>query len=184
VTGSASAALDPAALSLHLPRLTRVAVRLSGSREDGEDLLQDTLERLLRSRRRTVESEYAYLVRCLRNKHVDRVRADMRRVATTAMTEALESVLEAPDRTVATLEAREVLAAVAQLPRPYRDAVVAVDVAGLAYGEAAEALGIPIGTVMSRLYRGRQRLMSAAGGNGRRGSAVLAPHHADQEQSR
>jgi RNA polymerase sigma-70 factor (ECF subfamily) len=76
----------------------------------------------------------------------------------------MEAVLPAPDHSGAVMEAREVLAAVAQLPESYRDVVVAVDVAGCSYQEAAEALGIPVGTVMSRLYRGRQRVIRAMEG--------------------
>jgi len=83
------------------------------------------------------------------------------------MTETLETVLPAPERTSAVIEAREVLAAVANLPRPYRDVVLAVDVVGCSYAEAAEALGVPIGTVMSRLYRGRRRVIEAIDGEGK-----------------
>jgi RNA polymerase sigma-70 factor (ECF subfamily) len=158
---AASTLLDPSRLSVHLPRLTRIATRMTGSREAGEDLVQDTFERILRSPRRLAGDEFRYLVRSLRNNHVDRIRAEARRVKTASMDETLEAVLPAPDHSEVRHEAREVLAAVAALPEAYRDVVVAVDVAGYAYQEAAEALGIPIGTVMSRLYRGRQRVMSA-----------------------
>lgn len=158
-TAFPAAVLDPARLPLHLPRLTRIATRLCGSREAGEDLVQDTLERVLRSPRRVSGDEFPYLVRALRNRHVDRVRSSMRQVETTALAETLVAILPAPDRTSAVLEAREVLAAVVELPEPYRTVVLAVDVAGCTYTEAAESLGIPVGTVMSRLYRGRQRVI-------------------------
>jgi RNA polymerase sigma-70 factor (ECF subfamily) len=161
--GSPTAVLDPNRLHIHLPRLTRFATRLSGSREAGEDLVQETLERVLRSPRRVSGSEFAYLARALRNSHVDRVRADVRRTQTTTEPAVLESIA-APERTAVSLEARAVLEAVAQLPDDYREVVVAVDVSGLSYAEAAEGLGIPIGTVMSRLYRGRRRVMQAVGG--------------------
>ena len=158
---SPAAVLDPSRLHLHLPRLTRFATRLCGSREAGEDLVQDTLERVLRSPRRVAGDEFPYLARALRNNHVDRVRAEARRVRTTAMPETLEAILPAPERTIAQIEARQVLAAVAGLPDCYREVVVAVDVTGLSYTEAAERLGVPIGTVMSRLYRGRRRVVQA-----------------------
>jgi RNA polymerase sigma-70 factor (ECF subfamily) len=59
-----------------------------------------------------------------------------------------------------TLETREVLEAVADLPPEYREAVVAVDLAGLSYREAAHALGVRQGTIMSRLHRGRRQVAS------------------------
>ena len=158
------AVLDPARLPVHLPRLTRVATRLCGSRDAGEDLVQDTLERVLRSPRRVAGDEFPYLVRALRNNHVDRLRCQSRQVPTAAMADTLEAVLPAPERTEAVLEARAVLAAVAALPERYREVVTAVDVGGSSYAEAADALGIPVGTVMSRLFRGRQRVVRALEG--------------------
>ena len=160
--GSPTAVLDPNRLHLHLPRLTRFATRLAGSRESGEDLVQDTLERVLRSPRRVSGNEFAYLARALRNNHVDRIRSDVRRAHTTTEPAALESIA-APERTSVAIEARAVLEAVADLPDAYRQVVLAVDVSGWSYADAAEQLEIPIGTVMSRLYRGRQRVIRALG---------------------
>lgn len=159
-----TALLDPAKLAAHLPRLTRVATRMTGSREAGEDLVQDTLERVLRSPRQVAGDEFRYLARSLRNNHIDRIRAEGRRVRTAALDETMEAVLPAPDHTESVREARDVLAAVAALPDNYRDVVVAVDVGGASYEEAARSLGIPVGTVMSRLYRGRRRVVQAVEG--------------------
>jgi RNA polymerase sigma-70 factor, ECF subfamily len=64
---------------------------------------------------------------------------------------------------VASLEAAAVLEALAQLPQAYREAVAAVDVAGLSYAEAAKALGVRQGTIMSRVYRGREQVAEAVG---------------------
>ena len=158
---TATAVLDPARLELHLPRLTRFATRLTGSRQAGEDLVQDTLERVLRSPRRITGDEFPYLARALRNSYVDRVRWEARRVPTTAMPENADAIGAVSDATDGRHEARAVLAAVADLPQVYRDVVVAVDVAGYSYAEAAERFGIPVGTVMSRLYRGRRRVIQA-----------------------
>ena len=156
-----TAVLDPGRLSLHLPRLTRIATRMAGSRDGGDDLVQDMFERILRSPRRVAGDEFHYLARSLRNTHVDRLRAERRRVKTATMDETLEAILPAADHSEAVGKARDVLAAVAELPDGYRDVVVAVDVAGASYQEAADALGIPVGTVMSRLYRGRRRVIRA-----------------------
>jgi RNA polymerase sigma-70 factor (ECF subfamily) len=160
--------LDPTRLHLHLPRLRRLAAYLSGSREGGDDLVQDTLERVLRSPRRIHGDEYPYLTRALRNTHVDRARAAARRPQTL---ELIPESLELPARSVdesteTVLEARSVLEAVAALPEAYRRVVVAVDVQGCSYQEAADHLGVPVGTVMSRLYRGRKRVVEAMDGRG------------------
>ena len=71
------------------------------------------------------------------------------------------------------LAAREVFAAIAALPADQRDVVAAVDVAGLSYAEAAETLGVPTGTIMSRLSRGRARVADA---DARRGPRTRSRH--------
>jgi len=162
---SSAAPLDPARLPMHLPRLTRIAASLCGTREAGEDLVQDTLERVLRSPRRLTGDDFPYLARAVRNTHLDRIRATSRRVKTSTIDETLEAVLPVPDHTSATLQARDVLAAVRALPGPYRDVVLAVDVAGYSYADAAQTLDIPVGTVMSRLYRGRHRVIQMIEGD-------------------
>jgi RNA polymerase sigma-70 factor (ECF subfamily) len=167
--------LDPDRLRDHLPRLRRLAAYLTGSRDHGEDLLQDTLERVLRSPRQVQGDAYPYLTRALRNTHVDRARAAARRPQTVELIpEAVEAPSAVDDRAEAVLEAREVLAAVAALPEVYRSVVVAVDVQGCSYSEAAERLGVPVGTIMSRLYRGRRRVVAAVEGSAEAPAALLA----------
>ena len=103
-----SLTLDPARLAEHLPRLTRVATRMTGSRDAGEDLVQDTLERVLRSGRRIAGDEFRYLARSLRNTHINRHRAEQRRVRTTAMDDTIEAVVPARDDTETSHEAHVV----------------------------------------------------------------------------
>jgi RNA polymerase sigma-70 factor (ECF subfamily) len=160
--------LDPGRLHLHLPRLRRLATYLSGSRDAGDDLVQDTLERILRTPRRIHGDEYPYLTRALRNTHVDNARAAARRPQTVELVaDAADARRDGvQDRAATVLEARDVLAAVAALPDGYRSVVVAVDVQGCSYQEAAERLGVPVGTVMSRLHRGRRRVLEAVEGPG------------------
>jgi RNA polymerase sigma-70 factor (ECF subfamily) len=152
--------LDPARLGDHLDRLYRAAWALCGSREDAEDLVQETYARVLsRPRFLRHEDDLGYLLRVLRNTFLNAVRTRRRRPQTDPLPEGAEFVEERPaTRPEQALEAREVYEAIAGLPPDYRDVVVAVDVAGLSYGEAADALRIPQGTVMSRLYRGRQQI--------------------------
>jgi RNA polymerase sigma-70 factor, ECF subfamily len=115
--------------------------------------------RLLRS-----QDDLGYLIRVLRNTFYSRHRADARRPRTTELAEDIEGDTgrggPAPEDVLAS---REVLAAVAALPEPFRETVAAVDLAGLTYKEAARALGANQGTIMSRLYRGREQVADALG---------------------
>jgi len=152
--------LDPARLGDHLDRLFRAAWALCGSREDAEDLVQETYARVLaRPRFLRHEDDLGYLLRVLRNTFLNVTRTSRRRPQTDPLPEGAEFVEErSSTRPEQALEAKEVYEAVAALPDEFRDVVVAVDVAGLSYAETASALGIPQGTVMSRLYRGRQQI--------------------------
>jgi RNA polymerase sigma-70 factor (ECF subfamily) len=153
--------LDPARLGDHLDRLYRAAWALSGSREDAEDLVQETFARLLaRPRFLRREDDLAYLLRALRNTFVSQKRAESRRLRTGPLPDQLDLVADPQARQPdAALEAGELYAAVAALSDDFRDVLVAVDVAGLSYKETARALRIREGTVMSRLYRARQQIV-------------------------
>jgi RNA polymerase sigma-70 factor (ECF subfamily) len=153
--------LDPATLGDHFDRLYRAAWALCGSREDAEDLVQETYTRVL-ARPRIVrgDDDVGYLVRVLRNTFISQRRTAGRRpVKAVPPPEDLELADERaglqPD---AAVEAREVYAAIADLPDDFRDALVAVDVAGLSYSEAARALRVREGTITSRLYRARAQV--------------------------
>jgi RNA polymerase sigma-70 factor, ECF subfamily len=153
--------LDPARLGDHFDRLFRAAWALCGSREDAEDLVQDTYARVL-ARPRVVRSDddVAYLIRVLRNTYISQRRAAGRRppgagISADELDLADEREGARPD---VAAQSREVYAAIADLPPDFRDAVVAVDVAGLSYAEAARALRVREGTVTSRLYRGRAQV--------------------------
>ncbi len=152
--------LDPQQASDHIARLFRAAWALCGSREDAEDLVQETYARVLaRPRFLRSEDDLGYLLRTLRNTFLNQKRTESRRLRTAPLPDELDVVAD-PRATdpAAAFEAREVYAAIAGLPADYRDVLVAVDVTGLSYKEAARALRIPEGTVMSRLYRARQQV--------------------------
>ena len=157
--------LDPERLPDHIDTLYRAALALCRSRQDAEDLVQDTYARVLR-RPRIVrgDADIYYLLRALRNTFISQRRAAARRPR--AADVALDE-LALPDRSgsaadpPAATEAREVYAAIAALPDEYRDALVAIDVAGLSYGEAARLLGTREGTITSRVYRARGRVAEA-----------------------
>jgi RNA polymerase sigma-70 factor (ECF subfamily) len=153
--------LDPVRLGDHLDRLYRAAWALSGSREDAEDLVQETYARVLsRPRLLRNEDDLGYLLRALRNTFLNQKRAERRRLRPDALPEQLDLVADPHAREPETaLEARELYGAIAALPEDFRDVLVAVDVTGLSYKEAARALRIREGTVMSRLYRARQQVV-------------------------
>ena len=156
--------LDVDSALRHLDRMVAAARALAGNQADADDLVQEVyLSLLQRPRKLKRGSEVAYLMTMLRNAQVDRYRAAARR-QTSSLDEAEEpedprSGLR-PDRAA---EGREVLDAVHAIESPFRETVVAVDVLGLSYKEAARALDTPVGTVMSRLARGRERVISLLG---------------------
>lgn len=154
--------LEPERLGDHVGRLYRAAYGLCGSRQDAEDLVQDTFERVLR-RPRFVrrDQDLAYLLRVLRNTWISSGRA--RRVAEVPLDdEGLDPALSGDDPVVArVVEGGAVFDALRALSEPLREAVVAVDVVGLSYRDAARALGVKEGTIMSRLHRGRSQIVAA-----------------------
>jgi RNA polymerase sigma-70 factor (ECF subfamily) len=153
--------LDPARLGDHIDRLYRAAWALSGSREDAEDLVQETYAHVLaRPRFLRNEDDLGYLLRALRNTFLTHVRTQSRRLRPVPLPDELDLVADPrAAEPQALVEAAEVYAAVAQLPDEYRDVLVAVDVTGLSYKEAARALRVREGTVMSRLYRARRQVV-------------------------
>lgn len=166
------ARLDPQALVTHLDRLYRVAWALCGSREDAEDLVQETVARVLaKPRRLHGQDELAYLVRALRNTFLLVRRTRSRRPQEVATLDQVEPVeRRGTGMPEVALEARELFAAIAALPDDFRHALVAVDVAGLSYREAAELLGTREATIASRVYRGRERVVEALGSRPRSGN--------------
>ena len=158
--------LDPARLGDHLDRLYRAAWALCGSREDAEDLVQETYARVLgRPRLLRNEDDLGYLLRALRNTFLTQKRTEGRRLRAGPLPEQIDLVADPQARQPqAAVEAGELYAAVAALPADFRDVLVAVDITGLSYKETAKALRIREGTVMSRLYRARQQVVRAVEG--------------------
>jgi RNA polymerase sigma-70 factor, ECF subfamily len=153
--------LDVDSAMRHLDRMAAAARAMCGNHADADDLVQDVMLSLMqRPRKLKRGSELAYLMTMLRNAQVDRYRAASRR-----QTSSLEDAEEPEDpraglRPDRAAEGREVLEAVYAIESPFRETIVAVDVLGLSYKEAAGALSVPIGTVMSRLARGRERVIA------------------------
>jgi RNA polymerase sigma-70 factor, ECF subfamily len=152
--------LDPQSLSKHVDRLYRAAWALCGSREDAEDLVQETFARVL-SRPRVLhgDDDAYYLMRVLRNTFLTGLRTSSRRPVTAA---TLEDVVTADPRPTTrpekALEVSEIYETIALLPEDFRLAVVAVDVLGLSYREASRALRVREATLTTRLFRARKQI--------------------------
>jgi RNA polymerase sigma-70 factor (ECF subfamily) len=143
-----------------LPKLRRFALSLTGTSADADDLVQNACEKVLRhgSQLRDRTRIDAWMYGIMRNVWVDETRS--RRVR---RSEHLDSVPEmAGQDGTATTEGKlglaEVRRALARLPEEQRSILMLVCVDGLSYHESADVLGVPLGTVMSRLSRGRQAL--------------------------
>jgi RNA polymerase sigma-70 factor, ECF subfamily len=146
--------LDPDRLGDHVDRLYRAAWALCGSGQDAEDLVKETFLNVLKRPRFLRDgNELGYLLRALRNTHANHHRAASRRPTTRQLFED-----DAPPSRDDRPTAREIMQAVASVPNPYRDAVIAVDLVGLSYQEAARSLHTREATITTRLYRGRQHI--------------------------
>jgi RNA polymerase sigma-70 factor, ECF subfamily len=153
--------LDPQALGDHIDRLYRAARALCETREEAEDLVQETFARVLRKPRTlTAGDDSGYLLRALKNTFMSTRRTASRRPRTCP--DHVEFVEDrrapGPEETV---EAADVYATISVLPDDFRDALVAIDLVGLSYREAARALGVREATITTRLYRARQRVARA-----------------------
>jgi len=151
----------------------RVARRLVSSREEAEDLMQETYARAFRSWRsfQPGTNLRAWLLRILTNLNIDRGRRVQRSPDMQPLEEGdyfLYNKLEASgygasdeDRVVERLSQNDVVGALSEVPHDFRDVIVLVDIGDFSYADAAQILDIPIGTVMSRLHRGRRILKQA-----------------------
>lgn len=151
-----------------LPRLRRFARALTGHPADADDIVQTAVERALARLDQFQRGTRldAWLLTITRNAWLDEARARQRRAKVFADAELGERVGDGGEDAAHTrLEAQQVRKAMQALPEEQREAVALVCVDGLAYREAADVLGVPIGTLTSRLGRGRealQRLLGAA----------------------
>jgi RNA polymerase sigma-70 factor (ECF subfamily) len=165
-SGTADAQALRAAIIAALPRLRRFCQAMAGNPADGDDLMQSTVERALAHADQFREGTRvdSWMYRIAQNLTIDRARATRRRGAAVPVEEAFELV---GDDGRAIVESRSELAAVQRalgaVPDDQRAAFLLVVVEGQSYREAAEALDVPIGTIMSRIARARIRIEKALG---------------------
>ena len=146
----------------HLPRLRRYARALTGDRDRADDLVQDTLERALNKLDlwQPGSDLRAWLFTLMHNLFVNQIR--IRRPQETVMEEALDEPVSGGQ--MEALTARDIHTALARLPEEQREVLLLVGLEQFGYAEAAQVLGVPTGTVMSRLSRARERMRQMLAG--------------------
>lgn len=151
-------------LARETPRLRRFAIALTGNVDQGDDLVQDTLERALRKRgqwgRRAGLRTWLYKI--LYRQHLNQAK---RRRTERAAVSAMDDGEAIPAGQESHIEMLNIQAGLSTLSADQRDAVLLVGLENLSYDEAAEVMGVPIGTLKSRLYRGREALWTIRRGD-------------------
>ena len=153
--------MERAEIAAHIPRLRRYARALAGDSHRADDLVQDTLERALTKFHlwRHGSDLRAWMFAIMHNVFINQLKA--RREL--ALDEAAEAALESAPQSDP-LELRDLDTALRRLPVEQREVLLLVGLEQLSYAEASQALGVPVGTVMSRLSRGRERLRAVMSG--------------------
>ena len=149
-----------------LPRLRRFAFALSRDAADADDLTQMTVERALSARHQWQPGTRldSWLYRIMRNLWIDTARSRARKAKMEAPPEAAELVGVDPRPGMdASLDLQRIMTAMSRLPDEQREVVALILIEGFGYRESAEMLGLPIGTVSSRLVRGRTALLEMVG---------------------
>lgn len=158
----AKVGLDSATVVEHLDAMYRFALALSGSPHDAQDVVQDACLRVLaRPRKLDRGRERGYLLVAVRHAWFDRLRVRSARPQSVAIDELTRVLAGRQPGLDEIVDSHRVYGAIAQLAEPHRLVVAAVDVAGLSYADAADLLEVPVGTVMSRLHRGRAKVAAA-----------------------
>lgn len=147
--------MDSAEIVAHIPRLRRYARALAGDSHRADDLVQDTLERALAKFHlwRRGSDMRAWMFAIMHNVFINQLKARREQ----ALDETMEAALEGAHSSDP-LELRDLDAALQRLPADQREVLLLIGLEQLSYAEASEALDVPLGTVMSRLSRGRERL--------------------------
>ena len=146
-------------ITTHVAALRRYALVLVGNPTEAEDLVQDCLSRVLAQLRswRPVRDLRSYLFATMHNVFIDGSRKRRARAGDLSIDEVV-GWLSLPANQTKRLEVRDLLSALGRIPEQQREVVLLVGLEGMSYVEAARVLGVPVGTVMSRLSRGREAL--------------------------
>lgn len=157
--------IGSAPIEEHIPRLRRYARALLGDRDRADDLVQDTLERAWGKLHlwRQGSDIRAWMFTIMHNLFVNQFRQNPH---ASTFVPLEDEALEIPVRAAQDdgLEMRDLMSAIARLPEEFREVILLVGLEQMRYEEVAQVLGVPVGTVMSRLSRGRERLRTLMAG--------------------
>ena len=153
--------MESAEIVAHIPRLRRYARALAGDSHRADDLVQDTLERALTKFHlwRHGSDLRAWMFAIMHNVFINQLKARRELALDDAVEDGLQSAPQSDP-----LELRDLNTALRCLPVEQREVLLLVGLEQLSYAEASQALGVPVGTVMSRLSRGRERLRAVMSG--------------------
>jgi RNA polymerase sigma-70 factor (ECF subfamily) len=153
--------MERAEIAAHIPRLRRYARALAGDSHRADDLVQDTLERALTKFHlwRHGSDLRAWMFAIMHNVFINQLKARRELALDEAVEDGLQSAPQSDP-----LELRDLDTALRRLPVEQREVLLLVGLEQLSYAEASQALGVPVGTVMSRLSRGRERLRAVMSG--------------------
>ncbi|HTI44871.1 MAG TPA: RNA polymerase sigma factor [Candidatus Nitrosotalea sp.] len=162
-TSAASELQDSQLLTEHIRALRRYAFALVGGSPIADDLVQETLARAIHylHEGREVRNLRSYLLTILHNVRVDHIKADRRQGDLVPIDE--QPQLAVPPSQLDKLACNEAAVAIAALPEDQREVLLLIGLEGLSYQEATDILGVPLGTVMSRLNRGRNAVKAQLG---------------------
>lgn len=141
------------------PRLRRFAYSLTGSKADADDLVQNLVVRLLKAGLPDDVPPVPWMLRICKNLWIDEVRSREVRTRATTVEQLNMNHATADNETELHIDTEKVLNAMEQLPDNQRIAISLVAVESLSYADAAEVMGVPVGTIMSRVARARAKLM-------------------------
>jgi RNA polymerase sigma-70 factor (ECF subfamily) len=152
-----------------LPRLRRYAIALVGDVSTADDLLQDCVERAWKNQRilKDEGAIFSWLRTILHNANIDRIRSRRRRPEGMESLDAVSDTLSDGTAGDGSALSMDLVRAMNQLTIEHRQMLLLIGVEGLSYREVAAELGLPIGTVMSRLARAREELRALLGGEAR-----------------
>lgn len=155
-------------LNANIKALQRYALGLVRNRNDADDLVQECLKRAVTYIRsgKEIQNMRAYLFTILNNVYMDEL-SKRRRFGKTVDIDDVSNTVSCLPNQISNLDCQDLSRALEELPSAQKQAVLLVGLEGMSYQSAADVMGVPVGTVMSRLSRGREALRHYMAGNGR-----------------